>query len=75
MRRAIVLVAVLGVVLLLVTAWQYVRLLRPNVLKQLNPDVVRLLNELPNVDEPNKAVMRACLRMAACLTPTSAVTV
>lgn len=29
---------------------QYGRLLRPSVLKQLNPDVVRLLNELPAVD-------------------------
>ncbi len=35
----------------------YVRLLRPSVLKQLNPDVVRMLNELPNVDDPNEAIV------------------
>ena len=35
----------------------YVRLLRPSVLKQLNPDVVKLLNTLPNVDDPNEAMV------------------
>lgn len=35
----------------------YVRLLRPSVLKQLNPDVVKLLNELPEVDDPNEAMV------------------
>jgi PQQ system protein len=35
----------------------YVRLLRPKVLKQLNPRVVRLVNELPEVDEPNKEII------------------
>ena len=35
----------------------YVRLLRPSVLKQLNPDVVKLLNELPTVDDPNDAIV------------------
>src|SRR5436309_15058720 len=39
------------------SACDYVRLLRPSVLKQLNPRVVRLVNELPNVDEPNKAIV------------------
>jgi PQQ system protein len=34
-----------------------VRLLRPSVLKQLNPRVVRLVDELPNVDEPNKEIV------------------
>jgi PQQ system protein len=48
---------VLSILLLLVLAWDYVRLLRPSVLKQLNPDVVGLLNELPDVDEPNKAIV------------------
>ena len=50
-------VAVLIVPLLLLTSCEYVRLLRPSVLKQLNPRVVRLVNELPNVDEPNKAIV------------------
>lgn len=35
----------------------YVRLLRPSVLKQLNPRVVRLVNELPAVGEPNKEIV------------------
>jgi PQQ system protein len=35
----------------------YVRLLRPKVLKQLNPHVVRLVNELPEVDRPNEAIV------------------
>ena len=41
----------------LLAGCQYGRLLRPSVLKQLNPDVVRLLNELPNVDKPNEAII------------------
>ncbi|MGQ0560555.1 MAG: MSMEG_3727 family PQQ-associated protein [Gemmatimonadota bacterium] len=36
---------------------EYVKLLRPSVLKQLNPDVVRLVNELPEVDDPNEAIV------------------
>jgi hypothetical protein len=44
-------------VVVIVMGWQYVRLLRPSVLKQLNPDVVRLLNELPELDRPNKAIV------------------
>lgn len=35
----------------------YVRLLRPSVLKQLNPRVVRLVNELPKVDDPNEEIV------------------
>jgi PQQ system protein len=35
----------------------YLRLLRPSVLKQLRPPLVRLVNFLPNVDEPNKAML------------------
>lgn len=42
---------------LLLGSCEYVRLLRPGVLKQLNPDVVRLLNELPAVDDPNEAIV------------------
>lgn len=33
------------------------RLLRPRVLEQLTPPVVELVDYLPNVDEPNKAVL------------------
>jgi len=49
--------ALLAPALLLFTSCEYVRLLRPSVLKQLNPRVVRLVNELPNVDKPNKAII------------------
>jgi PQQ system protein len=35
----------------------YVRLLRPNTLKQLNPRVVALVDELPSVDQPNKEIV------------------
>jgi PQQ system protein len=36
---------------------EYAKLLRPSVLKQLNPRVVRLVNELPRVDDPNEEVV------------------
>lgn len=39
------------------TGCEYVRMLRPGVLKQLNPRVVRLVNYLPDVDEPNQAIL------------------
>jgi PQQ system protein len=42
---------------LLVAGCDYLRLLRPSVLKQLNPDVVRLVNTLPDVDDPNEAIV------------------
>lgn len=47
----------LAVVTLLLGSCEYVRLLRPSVLKQLNPDVVRLVNTLPAVDDPNQAMV------------------
>lgn len=53
-RRGLALAA-LGLVFL--SGCNYVRLLRPSVLKQLNPDVVRLLNELPAVDDPNEEII------------------
>lgn len=43
--------------LLLLAGCEYLGLLRPSVLKQLNPDVVRLVNELPATDEVNKALI------------------
>src|SRR5687768_8037052 len=49
--------AVLVLIVVIVVGWQYIRLLRPSVLKQLNPDVVGLLNELPELDRPNKAIV------------------
>ncbi len=44
-------------ILLFLSGCNYGGLLRPSVLKQLNPDVVRLLNELPEVDRPNEDVV------------------
>src|ERR1043165_2962501 len=52
LRHALVLAA-----LPMFSACNYVRLLRPSVLKQLNPRVVALVNELPEVDEPNKEIV------------------
>lgn len=43
--------------LLFLGGCNYARLLRPSVLKQLSPEMVNLLNELPNVDDPNKAII------------------
>ena len=39
------------------SACDYARLLRPRVLKQLNPDIVRLVNYFPDVDDPNEAIL------------------
>jgi PQQ system protein len=50
-------VAAAAVLLLLCSSCEYVRLLRPSVLKQLNPRVVRLVNELPEVDQPNEEIV------------------
>ena len=46
-----------AVATLLLSSCEYVRLLRPSVLKQLNPRVVRLVNELPEVDAPNEEIV------------------
>jgi hypothetical protein len=50
---------------LALTGCEYVRLLRPSVLKQLNPRVVRLVNELPATDNPNEALIGGCSPTAA----------
>ena len=42
---------------LALTGCTYLGLLRPNTLKQLNPRVVALVNELPAVDQPNEDVV------------------
>jgi PQQ system protein len=39
------------------SACEYVGLLRPNVLAQLDPELVTMVNELPNLDEPNEALI------------------
>ena len=44
-------------VLLGAAGCEYARLLRPSVLRQLNPNVVRLVNELPATDDVNEAMV------------------
>ena len=55
LARVIGVGAMAGIVLL--AGCEYAKLLRPSVLKQLNPDVVRLVNEFPAVDDPNEAIV------------------
>jgi PQQ system protein len=57
MRTSIWRAVVPCAVALALTGCDYVRLLRPNVLKQLNPRVVRMVNYLPKVDDPNEAIV------------------
>jgi PQQ system protein len=42
---------------LLLVACEHAKLLRPNVLKQLDTDVAAMVNELPEVDHPNEAII------------------
>jgi len=55
MRIRLVVVAV--VPLLVVSACGYVKLFRPSVLKQLDPRMVALVNELPELDRANEAIV------------------
>jgi PQQ system protein len=45
------------VLIFLAAGCEYGRLLRPRALKQLNPRMVALVNELPEVDQPNKEIV------------------
>ena len=56
-RLSVAVVALLSLGLLAVIFPDYFRLLRPNVLKQLDPQVVKLVNELPGVDKQNKKII------------------
>ena len=47
----------LAVAALAVEGCGYVKLLRPKALKQLSPEMVALVNELPEFDDPNKAIV------------------
>jgi PQQ system protein len=47
----------LGALTIALGGCEYVRLLRPRALKQLNPRVVRMVNYLPEVDDPNEAIV------------------
>jgi hypothetical protein len=52
---AVVVVLVLGVTAVIFP--DYLRLLRPSVLKQLDPELVKLVNELPGVDKQNEEII------------------
>lgn len=52
----IALVVLAGVSLVL-SGCHYLGLMRPRVLAQLDPEMVRLMNELPEVDAPNEQVI------------------
>ena len=62
-RRPVVLIRTIRPILAIIvtvivlSGCGYVRLLRPSVLKQFNPDVVALLNELPNVDKQDEDII------------------
>lgn len=59
MRSRIPALRIATVILLgsLLIACEYARLVRPQSLKQLNPDMVALVNELPEVDQPNEEIV------------------
>jgi PQQ system protein len=52
--HATLLAALLG---LLLSGCEYAGLLRPSVLRQIDPPVTRLVNELPELDQPNDAII------------------
>ena len=54
--RLVIGACVLGIAPLLASC-EYAKLLRPSVLKQLDPDVAALVNELPEVDAQNEAII------------------
>ena len=63
-RPTVVKLSLLAVVLLLVVGLaatgyltEYLRLLRPQSLKQLDPDTLRLVNELPTLDHQNELIV------------------
>jgi hypothetical protein len=49
---------------LTLAACEYLGLARPRVLSELTPPVVRLVNELPDLDAPNKALSRSSKPLA-----------
>ncbi len=53
-NRGALLVSLLGTLL---SGCEYAGLLRPSVLSQLDPPVARLVNELPELDQPNDAII------------------
>lgn len=56
-RRMLGLVAFSAVAAAALTSCEYLGLVRPSVLGQVDPEMAALLNELPNLDEPNEAMI------------------
>ena len=58
-RKYAIVLAILAVVVVLAAIFvpEYLGLLRPTVLKQLNPELVRLVNELPGLDKQNEELI------------------
>lgn len=56
-RRIAFRLAAAGLLCTTLASCEYLGLLRPNVLAQLDPEMVALVNEMPNVDEPNEALI------------------
>lgn len=56
-RRVLGRAVLLGVLAVGLSGCNYVRLLRPSVLRQLNPRMVNLVNYLPDVEDPNEALV------------------
>ena len=57
MRSQFLRTSLLSAFAMALSGCDYARLLRPRVLKQLNPRVVRMVNYLPEVDDPNEAIV------------------
>lgn len=55
--RRLVLIAGTAMLAIALAGCTYVRLARPSVLKQVTPDVARMVNYLPEADAPNKAMV------------------
>jgi PQQ system protein len=56
-RRFLLRTALATLLIGTLSACEYLGLLRPNVLAELDPEVVTVVNELPNLDEPNEALI------------------
>jgi PQQ system protein len=56
MQKVVSISAALSLAMIL-AGCEYLKLLRPTVIEQLDPDVARLVNYLPNVDDPNEAML------------------
>jgi PQQ system protein len=57
MRRFLLPSCLAGALTIALAGCEYGGLLRPSVLGQVDPEMAALLNELPNLDEPNEALI------------------